>query len=260
MSKKMKINKKSNLVQFKRPTLDISVKDVDLSSRKVKGYLASFDNIDSHGDRILKGAFKKSLQDRGVGSIANRKIAHLYQHDMTRIIGVFEELKEDSKGLYFVSKMLNTTEGNDRLIEYQEGALREHSIGFRYITDKMEYNEDDECWDCKELNLFEGSAVTFGSNEETPYLGSFKDNQTLEEKLKVLEQDFIANTKVTKSKASDEAIKAAYYKLEIIHKTIANLLLDTQNLEAVKTTLEKKEPLQTVETPTNKFFHHLLSK
>ena len=240
------MNSKSKLVQFKRPNLEVSVNDVDTSSRRVKGYLASFGNVDSHRDIIQKGAFTKSLNERGVYSSSNRKIAHLYQHDMSRLIGVFEELREDEKGLYFVSRMLNTTEGNDRLIEYQEGALREHSIGFKYVTDKMDYDEKDDIWNLKELNLFEGSAVTFGSNSETPYLGSFKNTDTLEEKLKVLELDFIANTKITKSKASDEAIQAAYYKLEIIYKTINDLVL-TPKIKAVKDTL-KQEPKEEVKT------------
>lgn len=241
------MNSKSKLVQFKRPNLDISVKDVDTVSRRVKGYLAAFDNVDSHRDIIKKGAFTKSLNERGVSSSSNRKVAHLYQHDMNRLIGVFEELREDEKGLYFVSKMLNTTEGNDRLIEYQEGALREHSIGFKYVSDKMEHEEKDDVWILKELNLFEGSAVTFGSNSETPYLGSFKSTDTLQDKLKVLEEDFIANTKITKSKASDEAIKAAYYKLEIIYKTIQDLVL-TQDIKAVVKDTLKDEPKEEVKT------------
>ena len=59
---------------------------VQVDSRKVSGYLASLGNKDSDGDVIVKGAFSKSLNERGVSSTTARKIAFLYQHDMTKPI------------------------------------------------------------------------------------------------------------------------------------------------------------------------------
>ena len=41
--------------------------EVEVANRTVSGYLASFGNKDSDSDIILKGAFSKSLNDRGVG-------------------------------------------------------------------------------------------------------------------------------------------------------------------------------------------------
>ena len=58
-------------------TIDLKVSDVSLKSRQVKGYFASFDTLDSDRDIIRKGAFTKSIQERGVNSTGNRKIAHL---------------------------------------------------------------------------------------------------------------------------------------------------------------------------------------
>ena len=55
----------------------VEIKDVDETNRIVKGYLSSFNTKDSDNDVIRKGAFKKSLKERGVNSKANRRIAHL---------------------------------------------------------------------------------------------------------------------------------------------------------------------------------------
>ena len=136
----MKKNKDKNLLQL-RAISEKAIADVDLEKRKVKGYFASFNTLDSHNDIIRQGAFAKSIQERGPNAMGNRRIAHLYQHDMNCPIGKILELREDNFGLYFVSELIDTQKGNDVLTMYQEGVLREHSIGFNYVWDKMEFIE-----------------------------------------------------------------------------------------------------------------------
>ena len=90
-------------------------------------------------------------------------------------IGKFLELSEDSNGLYAVAQLGNSTLGKDAYEDYKDGIIREHSIGFQYVKDKIDYieNEDDETksfYEVKEVILWEGSAVTFGSNEYTNVL------------------------------------------------------------------------------------------
>ena len=150
--------------------------EVQVSDRIVSGYLASFDTKDSDSDIILKGAFTKSLNERGVGSTTARKIAYLYQHDMSRPIGRFTTLCEDEKGLYFEATLDNIPLANDVLEQYKSGTLNQHSIGFRYIKDKVEYSKDLEAFVIKELDLFEGSVVTMGANENTPFVGLKADS------------------------------------------------------------------------------------
>ncbi len=144
---------------------------VQVDSRKVSGYLASFNNRDSDGDVIVKGAFTKSLNERGVTSTTARKIAFLYQHDMSKPIGRFTTLVEDEKGLYFEAELDNIPLANDVLEQYKSGTLNQHSIGFRYIWDKAQYDSDTDAFIIKEVDLFEGSVVTMGANENTPFIG-----------------------------------------------------------------------------------------
>lgn len=160
---------------YKIKSQSLGIKDISLEKREVAMYLSHFGNIDSDGDLLVKGCFKKSLQERGVDSSSNRKIAFLRYHDWNMPIGTFVKLEEDDFGLFAVAKCGNSTMGNDALLDYQDGIIREHSIGFKYIADKIKFIEDSSMdnggfWNISEVALWEGSAVTFGANDLTPVI------------------------------------------------------------------------------------------
>jgi len=162
---------------------------IDIEKNIVSGYFASFDNIDSHGDMFLKGAFTESIDKFGVNGSDQRRIKHLAFHDQTQIVGEIVELKEDSKGLYFESKILDTTLGKDALVLYKTFKDLEHSVGFRNVKGGYEDVTVDETTlkaldngvndlrmvkaynqytKINNVQLFEGSYVAFGSNRFTP--------------------------------------------------------------------------------------------
>lgn len=155
------------------------LKDMDNVGRRVKIMLAHFNNIDSDRDVIRKGAFSKSIQERGANSTTNRKIAFLRYHDWEHQIGKFMSLEETDEGLLAVAELGRSTKGNDAFLDYQDGIIREHSIGFNYIPDKMQLigEGDQSYFEIKELILWEGSAVTFGANSLTPVLDVSKSEQ-----------------------------------------------------------------------------------
>lgn len=142
------------------------IKGIDINKNTVEGYLSSWDMVDSDGDMLMRGAFQKSIQERGPESKGNRKIAFLRGHNVNTPVGKFLELYEDEKGLKYVAEMSKSTLGRDTLILMQEGILNEHSIGYLRVRDKEtqngQYNE------IKEVRLMEGSVLTFGANSETP--------------------------------------------------------------------------------------------
>ena len=144
---------------------------LEVNGRIVSGYLASFGTKDSDNEVIVKGAFAKSISERGPNSTTARKIAYLYQHDMTKPIGRFKTLVEDDRGLFFEAELDNIPLANDVKAQYESGTLNQHSIGFRYIWDKVQFDETADAFVIKEVDLFEGSVVTMGVNENTPYLG-----------------------------------------------------------------------------------------
>lgn len=145
--------------------------ELEVSGRKVSGYLAHFDTKDMDQEIITKGAFQKSIQERGVNSSTPRKIAYLYQHNLDKPIGRFTALVEDQKGLYFEGELDNIPLANDVLEQYKSGTLNQHSIGFLKVRDKSTWSDTEKALILKEVNLFEGSVVTLGANENTPFLG-----------------------------------------------------------------------------------------
>lgn len=186
---------------------DANILDVSTSSRIVTGFFNSYNFFDSDKDVLIMGAAKKSIEERGVNSTAVAKIKHALNHDLTTLVGKLQVLEETTKngitGIYFESKIANTTLGNDTLINYKEGIYDNHSIGFKYnqlslieseknpvawneVVSKLLNPEEAEKYGylylVKEINLFEGSTVAFGANSLTPFLGvksGSKESMTL---------------------------------------------------------------------------------
>jgi hypothetical protein len=98
-------------------------------------------------------------------------------------LGSFKELYETDRGLEAVGRIDETPLGDETLIQIQNKTLNQHSIGFQYVWDKIDYSEKDEAFIVKEINLWEGSLVILGVNENTPVLevrGKEFDDQVTE--------------------------------------------------------------------------------
>lgn len=186
-------------------------------SRVCSAYYANFNSLDSDLDIIRRGAFSKSITDRGPKSQSNRQIKFLHQHNITEPCATFNYLKEDSIGLVGEHVVEKSPLGDVIIERYANGIYKEHSFGFQYIWDKCawihiplafipadlqgrceEYLDPESgqptgttmAFECKELNLFETSVVTFGANQNTPFLG-FKGSsedlvKTLQDELEFL--------------------------------------------------------------------------
>jgi len=65
-----------------------------------EGYASVFGVVDQGMDVVERGAFAKSL--------GKRKVKMLWQHDTAQVIGVWDEIKEDERGLYVKCRVLKT--------------------------------------------------------------------------------------------------------------------------------------------------------
>lgn len=146
---------------------------IDMTSRKVSGFLAAFGNIDDDQDVLMKGCFAKSIMEHGPNSTSDQKIAYLWMHEMREPVGKFTLLEEQDKGLYFEAIVDPIPLGDRVLTQYQTGTLNQHSIGFRYIWDKCMWADwkGEEAFLVYEVKLMEGSVVSIGMNENTPFTG-----------------------------------------------------------------------------------------
>ncbi|MDR1594302.1 MAG: HK97 family phage prohead protease [Prevotellaceae bacterium] len=162
---------------------------VEKDSRIIKGYLASFDTKDDAGDILVRGCFAKSISEHGPESKSQQKIVHLWQHDRHIPLGKYLKLEEDETGLYFEAEFDNIPEADRAIEQYKSGTLNQHSFGYRYVWDKIEYSSEHDAFIVKEVILFEGSTVTFGCNPNTPFLGFGKSAQFNQNVMKSLEAE-----------------------------------------------------------------------
>ena len=140
-------------------------------SRTISGYAAIFGNKDRDGDIIMRGAFAKSIADRGPQSDAKGKIMFLWQHEHTQPLGRITTLIEDEKGLYFEAELDHVQEADRALAQLESGTLNQFSIGFSYVQDALTYDEEKDAYIVSEVKLYEISVVSIAANPETEYLG-----------------------------------------------------------------------------------------
>ena len=211
-----------NFTQYKTKSIT-EIKDLSLGKREVAMYLSKFGVLDSDNDIIIKGAFKRSLVDRGVDSASNRKIAFLRYHDWQHQIGKFIRLEEDDLGLFAVGKLSTSTKGEDALRDYEEGIIKEHSIGFQYMTDNIRKVGDN--FEIFEVKLFEGSAVTFGANEETEVLAIGKSENKIQLVEKYAKEIEIVTKSLINGKGTDERLYNLEMKLKYLNSRLVDLAI-----------------------------------
>src|SRR5262245_16329184 len=119
------------------------------------GYASLFGTEDMGHDVVLPGAFRDSLAKRGAAGIKM-----LFQHKPEEPIGVWEQLKEDARGLFAKGRlMLDVARAREVLVLMRAGALDGLSIGFRAVTGRR-----DPATGIRRLakvDLWEISVVTF---------------------------------------------------------------------------------------------------
>lgn len=135
----------------------LHVKDVS-EDGTFEGYGSIFGNADSYGEIVMPGAFTKSLAKH-----AKEKTSPLmlWQHNWEQPIGVWDELEEDSKGLFGKGRLLRGVQKADEAhIIMKNGAIRGLSIGYREIRTEPDGNNRK----LLELDLMEISPVSFPAN------------------------------------------------------------------------------------------------
>ena len=222
-----------------------TIKDLDVATGIVTGYFSQFNSIDLDGDVIMPGAFTKTIAERGPDS-SKPEIAYLWQHDTTKPLGKLLVLREDNFGLYFEAKMSDTTWGEDALKLYRDGVITQHSIGYQVIKSvETQMDMEEEVEQIYEVKLWEGSAVTFGANPNTPFTG-FKSAQEREDRIKTLVK----------------AIKNGSYTDEtfgLIEVELLKLISLAKTEEPVKTTTTVQEPKEDNKIQEIKQFRNLLN-
>jgi HK97 family phage prohead protease len=192
-------------VEYK--ALNFKAEDVNVGSRTFAGYASTWD-ADLGNDIISKGAFNKTLQERG------DRVKLLWQHETP--IGKPSVMTPDSKGLFVEAKISKTRLGDEAVELMNDGVIDQMSIGFSIPSGKSERDSKGMRL-IHETKLYEFSLVTFPMNE---------------------------NAFVTSIKSVKDAIKSGTYDHTEL-KELADALSELNALlkaEPVKSTQHRTQP------------------
>lgn len=152
-------------MQYKTLNRQLQIKAVEESGR-FTGYGSVFGNIDLHKDVILPGAFAESLDThRKKGTMP----AMLWQHSMRDVVGLYDDMKEDDRGLYLSGELFinaNIPEADKAYTLMSRKAVTGMSIGFNIPKGGETYNKDADVWEISKIDLVEVSIVTYPANPE----------------------------------------------------------------------------------------------
>lgn len=138
---------------MQRSAFTWEVKGID-ETGYIEGIAAGYGNVDFGGDRILPGAFTKSLEGRS-------GVPMLLFHDQHRPVGKWGEFAETDDGLLAKGKITTKTRDGGEAYELaKDGALAGLSIGYDVGQKRMA----GKVRELVELTLHEVSLVSIGMN------------------------------------------------------------------------------------------------
>lgn len=120
----------------------------------IEGYAAVWNTVDSYDSTFQRGAFTKTLQERG------HRVKILWNHE-DEVIGKPLEIREDERGLFVRAQLVLSVPKAREVYELvKAGAIDTFSFGFRTIKDKWVNN----IRTITEVMLMEVSPVIFEAN------------------------------------------------------------------------------------------------
>lgn len=238
-----------------------NIMDVDSEQRRVKAVWAHCGNIDLDNDIIVPEAFTKTINERGPKG--KNLVWSLVDHcaDMNNVIGKPEQLYVENDMLIAITPIVETEKGEDIIKMYEAGLINQHSIGFSTI--KSNVNKEG-VRTITELKLYEGSAVLWGANPETPTLG-FKGEMGAKDKKQELSNRL---EKLLKAFKGGRFTDETFSLLEIEIKRIQSELMEIEVIKEITQTVEETfEPVVEEKEETNEQvlkaiqqFNHLFKK
>jgi len=164
----------------KTETKDFSftLKAMDDEAGTFTGYASIWGVVDSYGDAVMPGAFRRSLKSSG------GRYPMLWSHMVDEPIGIIEA-REDERGLAVVGHLnLEVQRGREVRSLMRQGAVTGLSIGYQTVVE--EFDKESATRLLKEIKLWEISPVVFPALEsaqveavksewDTAYVNSLPD-------------------------------------------------------------------------------------
>jgi HK97 family phage prohead protease len=161
--------RETKTLQFKIKATGIQTTDDGQEFGQIEAYGASFNNVDEGNDRILPGAFTRTIQNSKARAKARDKkyvLKMLWQHDANEVIGGWYDLKEDGAGLLAKGDIALATQRGREFYELAKAEMiDEFSIIYDIPSGGAKYDKSG-VRDLSELRLFSIDPVTFPMSDD----------------------------------------------------------------------------------------------
>lgn len=156
---------------YEKKIITCKTLDVDTVKKAVKIAIGETETIDSDKDLIIPTAAIKTIKENGPQG--TNEIWHLLDHTPKSFsaLSKFSEMGMYGKYIGGVSQYKDSFAWREVAWPlYESGDFTQHSIGFQTVKsqDRNGYRE------IQEIKLYEGSAVLWGANSQTPTLAVMK--------------------------------------------------------------------------------------
>lgn len=236
---------------MERKDLAGGIVDVDTTKNRVVMNWSAVETIDFDNDLIKSTAYNKTISENGPKGAGLIYWLTDHRADTDHVAGKLLELGMVGKYLQAVGQTIDTAKGRDVLMMYEQGIIKQHSVGF--IPVRTERAKDHRI--IHEIKLYEGSSVLWGANSNTATVSVGKSLMTAEECAS--EMDLLVKA-IRHGKYTDETFGLLEIRLKQIQKNYEALIAapseqdtrqdapsddDTRSEEAIKSLTDLKSSL-----------------
>jgi HK97 family phage prohead protease len=209
----------------------------------VEAIVSVFGNVDLVGDRVVPGAFAKSIAEWKDKNSKGRWLPFTDSHDWSREgrVGKVTDMAETDEGLLVRAKLfMDQQSAKDIYTQIKEGVLSEFSFAYDV---KKERRAKDGANELVELDVLDAAAAVYGANSETR-LVSIKSPDTKTEG----EPDGVKVGRVLSAK-SEQKIRDAITALEGVLSQVSTQEDGKTETSEVQTKTEEPEAKSADEEP-----------
>jgi len=189
-----------------------------------EGYAVTWDSIDSYDTTFKRGAFKKTIDERGT------RIKVLWNHNTDEPIGKIVEIREDDKGLFVRGKLTEgVSKADDVFKNLKAGVIDTLSFGFTPLQDRKVKGSSTK--EYAEVKLYEVSPVTFEANATAVITDVREAAQKILDQVKTdkekRDQDF------NESLENEKAYQGGWTTMEALYITLSDIWWESNEDEVV---------------------------
>jgi len=146
------------------------VKAVGDKAGSFEAVVSVFGNVDSYGDRMMKGAFARTLTEKGMPPV-------VWSHEWaTPPIGTVESATETDEGLVVKGRLFVGADEDHAVAKQvyaamKAGALREFSFGYSTKASNDVTEEGKTVREITDVDLYEVGPTLVGANDQTRLVG-----------------------------------------------------------------------------------------